>query len=241
MLSNDTHLLSKTQLLYLQELGINKPSKDKGKARNQLLKKLKTISTEDFIDLWDLEEEQSHTEEQSKAIKFSDNIPEDYETNIKFQSIQIEIIIDYLLVLHKLIYKVDIKRRVQNIESGIVKQDKSVKDFFNFRAINFINFQNYNSNFFNTMEEIVVFEYLLMLDEYFKEKYNLKKFYHTKKQFKDKIGIKASKLNSILAKFEKLGFITLTKEGIPCKMHFKLHIPIIANSLSQILISCKKT
>ena len=80
-----------------------------------------------------------------------------------------------------------------------------------------------------------------MLDDYFKEKKKINKFYHSKEQFKQRVGIKATKLNSVLAKFKKLGLISMSKEGMPCKTYFKLNIPEIISSLPQILINYKET
>jgi hypothetical protein len=241
MYGNTSHLLSKTQQLYLKEMGIKKSSNKKGIARNQLLKKAKIIHDEWMVQKWDFEVQENLSPEEVKAVRFAEGIPNDYESNIKFQSIQIDDLFDKVLILYKLNYNVDVKSKVRDIERGIVTHDKSVKDFFNFRAVNFINFQNYSPKFFSSIEEKILFEYLLMLDEYFKDKYNLNKFYHSKDQFKNRIGIKATKLNNALAKFERLGFITRSKEGMPLKTYFKLHIPKIVSSLPQILISYKKT
>lgn len=241
MSGNMSNILTKTQLLFMKELGIKKPFKEKGKARNQLLQKIHSISNQWELELWDMFNDDTLKNEEIKAVRFATGITDEYENERKYQNTPVEDIIEYLVFLNKFFLGIDIKTKVRNIERGIEKQDKSVKDFFNFRAINFINFQNYNSNFFNTMEERVLFEYLLMLNDYFKEKNNITKFYHSKKQFKERVGIKLTKLNSVLAKFEKLGFISISKEGMPCKTYFKLNIPKIVSSLPQILINYKET
>lgn len=90
-------------------------------------------------------------------------------------------------------------------------------------AVNFTKLQNHY-RVFQTNDEIMLFEYLLMLSKHF----NGKKFYQTKQQFQEKALITPTRLDKILKRFEELNLITRTREGMPMRTYFQINEEVVA-------------
>ena len=89
-------------------------------------------------------------------------------------------------------------------------------------AVNFTKLQNYY-RLFQTNDEIILFEYLLMLSKHFKGE----KFYQTKQQFQEKALITPTRLDKILKRFEELNLISRTREGMPMRTYFQLNLEAV--------------
>ena len=101
-------------------------------------------------------------------------------------------------------------------------------------AVNIRKLQRYNFNFF-TLEEVVFFEYLVVKAPLFK----FKEFYHSTATIAKEIGIKRSKLDSIIIKFGKMGLLKVEVKGFPKVKHFSINFEKIRLFLPQIYQSAE--
>lgn len=95
-------------------------------------------------------------------------------------------------------------------------------------AINIIKLQRYNFNFFK-LEEIILFEYLIVKAISFK-----KEFYHSSATIEEETGIKRGKLDSILQNFCTLGFISIDVRSFPKVKYFTVNFHWILENLNNI-------
>lgn len=95
-------------------------------------------------------------------------------------------------------------------------------------AVNILKLKRYNFNFFK-LEEIILFEYLIVNGKRFK-----KAFYHSAATIEKETGIKRSKLNTILKKLVTIGFISTEIQGFPKVTYFSIHFDWIVENLNNI-------
>ena len=96
-------------------------------------------------------------------------------------------------------------------------------------AVNIRKLQRYNFNFL-TLEEVIFFEYLVVKAPLFK----FKEFYHSTSTIAKEIGIKRSKLESIINKFGVMGLLKVEVKGFPKVKHFTVNFEKIRFFLPQI-------
>lgn len=96
-------------------------------------------------------------------------------------------------------------------------------------AVNIIKLQRYNFKFFS-LEEVVMFEYLIVKARAFK----FKEFYHSSATIEKETGIKKSKLNSILHRFKRIKILNITVKGRPQVKYFKVDFKKIYSLLNKI-------
>lgn len=101
-------------------------------------------------------------------------------------------------------------------------------------AINIRKLQRYNFSFF-TLEEVVFFEYLVVKAPLFK----FKEFYHSTSTIAKEIGIKRSKLESIITKFGRMGLLSVEVKGFPKVKHFTVNFEKIRFFLPKIYQSAE--
>lgn len=101
-------------------------------------------------------------------------------------------------------------------------------------AVNIRKLQRYNFSFF-TLEEVVFFEYLVVKAPLFK----FREFYHSTATVAKEIGIKRSKLASIINKFGKMGMLKVEIKGFPKVKHFTVNFEKIRFFLPQIYQSAE--
>ncbi len=101
-------------------------------------------------------------------------------------------------------------------------------------SINIRKLQRYNFEFFS-LEEVVFFEYIVVKAPLFK----YKEFFHSTSTIEKEIGIKRSKLDSIIIKFSKLGIVTVEVKGFPKVKHFTVNFQQIEKYLSKIYQSAE--
>ena len=101
-------------------------------------------------------------------------------------------------------------------------------------AVNIRKLQRYNFNFFS-LEEVVFFEYLVVKAPLFK----FQEFYHSTATIAKEIGIKRSKLESIINKFGKMGLLKVEVKGFPKVKHFTVNFEKISFYLPQIYQSAE--
>jgi hypothetical protein len=101
-------------------------------------------------------------------------------------------------------------------------------------SINIRKLQRYNFEFFS-LEEVVFFEYIVVKAPLFK----YKEFFHSTSTIEKEIGIKRSKLDSIIIKFSKLGILTVEVKGFPKVKHFTVNFQEIEKYLSKIYQSAE--
>lgn len=82
-------------------------------------------------------------------------------------------------------------------------------------ALNVLKFQRYNFNYFSC-EEVVFFEYILVKSIAFKQN----SFFHSSETIFQETGIKKHSLNSIIKRFEQLGYLTVEVKGMPRVKYF---------------------
>ena len=92
-------------------------------------------------------------------------------------------------------------------------------------TVSAVNFKKLQQHYqvFQTNDEVILFEYLLMLNHHF----NGGKFYQTKKQFQEKALITPTRLDKILKRFDDLNIITRTREGMPMRTYFQLNEEVV--------------
>lgn len=98
-------------------------------------------------------------------------------------------------------------------------------------AINIKKLQRYNYSYFGC-EEVVFFEYMVVKGNAFKHK----PFYHSSETIFNETGIKKHSLNSIIKRFEALGYISIEVKGMPKVKHFTVHYPKIEEDLPKIYV-----
>ena len=98
-------------------------------------------------------------------------------------------------------------------------------------AINIRKLQRYNHSYFGC-EEVVFFEYLVVKGNAFKHK----PFYHSSETIFNETGIKKHSLNTIIKRFEALGYISIEVKGMPKVKHFTVHYPKIQADLAKIYL-----
>ena len=101
-------------------------------------------------------------------------------------------------------------------------------------AVNIRKLQRYNFSFF-TLEEVVFFEYLVVKAPLFK----FREFYHSTATIAKEIGIKRSKLESIITKFGKMGLLQVEVKGFPKVKHFSVNFEKISFFLPKIYQSAE--
>lgn len=99
-------------------------------------------------------------------------------------------------------------------------------------AVNFNKLQHHY-RVFQTNDEVILFEYLLMLSKHFKGK----KFYQTKQQFQEKALITPTRLDKMLKRFEELKLITRTREGMPMRTYFQLNKEVVTELFTTKTVS----
>jgi hypothetical protein len=101
-------------------------------------------------------------------------------------------------------------------------------------CLNILKLQRYNFKFFS-LEEVVFFEYLIVKAKAF----GFGQFYHSTETISSETGIKRTKLDTIIGKFNKLGILQVEIKGFPKVKHFMVnfeHICFIVSNLSE----CRK-
>lgn len=98
-------------------------------------------------------------------------------------------------------------------------------------AINIRKLQRYNYSYFGC-EEVVFFEYMVVKGNAFKHK----PFYHSSETIFNETGIKKHSLNTIIKRFEELGYISTEVKGMPKVKHFTVHYPKIHDDLPKIYV-----
>ena len=96
-------------------------------------------------------------------------------------------------------------------------------------SINILKLQRYNFNFFK-LDEVVFFEYIVVKAQAF----GFGQFYHSTATIEKETGLKRHKLDSIIAKFKKLGILNIELKGFPTVKHFTVNFTIIKSLLPQI-------
>jgi len=99
-------------------------------------------------------------------------------------------------------------------------------------AINSLMLQRYNFNYFSLVE-VCLFEYLVIKGKSF----GFIQFYHSTATIQNEIGLKRNKLDTILAKFEKLRIIHIEIKGFPLIKHFTINFSEILNLLPRIYLT----
>lgn len=98
-------------------------------------------------------------------------------------------------------------------------------------SINILKLQRYNFNFLKC-EEVVFFEFLVVKGASFK----YKPFYQSSETIFRETGIRKHSLQTIISRFESLGYISIEIKGMPKVKHFSVHYPIIHNDLERIYL-----
>ncbi len=106
--------------------------------------------------------------------------------------------------------------------------DSKAKEFNPF-AINILRLQQYNFNFFS-LEEVVLFEYFVIKSQSF----GFKKFFHSSATITKETGIKRSRIDKAIVKFESLGILTVTIEGYPKVKHITVNYDMIVPIIAEI-------
>lgn len=101
-------------------------------------------------------------------------------------------------------------------------------------AINILKLQRYNFDFFS-LEEVVFFEYMVIKAKSF----GYVPFFHSTATIAKETGIKRAKLDSILAKFKKLGLIKVEIKGFPKVKTFTVDFIKVQFFLPQIYQSAE--
>ncbi|MGV3529140.1 MAG: hypothetical protein ACO1OO_09610 [Flavisolibacter sp.] len=101
-------------------------------------------------------------------------------------------------------------------------------------CVNIIKLQRYNFKFFS-LEEVVFFEYLVVKAKAF----GFGQFYHSTETISSQTGIKRTKLDTIIGKFNKLGILHVEVKGFPKVKHFTVDFEQIQALLSQIYQSAE--
>jgi hypothetical protein len=96
-------------------------------------------------------------------------------------------------------------------------------------SINILKLQRYNFKFLNC-EEVVFLEFLIVKGVSFK----YKPFYHSSETIFNETGIRKHSLNTIIKKFETLGYISIEVKGMPKVKYFTVHYPAIYKDVEQI-------
>lgn len=96
-------------------------------------------------------------------------------------------------------------------------------------AVNIQKLQRYNFDFFS-LEEVILFEYLVIKGKAFQ----FKPFYHSSATIAKETGIKRNKLDSILKKFQGLQLIKVELKGYPKVKHFLVNYPVIPSLFGKI-------
>lgn len=96
-------------------------------------------------------------------------------------------------------------------------------------AVNILKLQRYNFKFFS-LEEVILFEYLVIKGSLFK----YKPFYHSSATIAQETGIKRNRLETIIKRFISLKLITIEKKGMPKVKHWLVNYPVIPSLFGQI-------
>lgn len=96
-------------------------------------------------------------------------------------------------------------------------------------CVNVLKLQRYNFKFFS-LEEVVFFEYLMVKAQAF----GFGQFYHSTETISSETGIRRTKLDTIIGKFNDLGILRVEVKGFPKVKHFTVDFEKIHALLSQI-------
>lgn len=96
-------------------------------------------------------------------------------------------------------------------------------------AVNILKLQRYNFKFFS-LEEVILFEYLVIKGSLFK----YKPFYHSSATIAQETGIKRNRLETIIKRFIHLKLISIEKKGMPKVKHWLVNYPVIPSLFGQI-------
>lgn len=103
-------------------------------------------------------------------------------------------------------------------------------------CVNILKLQRYNFRFFS-LEEVIFFEYLVVKAKAF----GFGQFYHSTETISGETGIKRTKLDTIIGKFNTLGILDVEVKGFPKVKHFKVNFEKIQALLSQIYQSAENS
>jgi hypothetical protein len=101
-------------------------------------------------------------------------------------------------------------------------------------SVNILKLQRYNFKFFS-LEEVVFFEYLIVKAKAF----GFGQFYHSTETISSQTGIKRTKLDTIIGKFDKLGILRVEVKGFPKVKWFHVDFERIHALLAQIYQSAE--
>jgi hypothetical protein len=101
-------------------------------------------------------------------------------------------------------------------------------------CVNILKLQRYNFKFLS-LEEVIFFEYLVVKAKAF----GFGQFYHSTETISGETGIKRTKLDTIIQKFERLGILQVEVKGFPKVKHFKVDFEQIHSLLSRIYQSAE--
>jgi len=96
-------------------------------------------------------------------------------------------------------------------------------------SVNFRQLQRYNFSFFS-LEEIVLFEYLMVLAQGF----DYKQFYHSTTRITKETGIKRSRMEATFLKFAVIGLLGIEVKGFPLVKHFTIQTDFILQEFDHI-------
>lgn len=94
--------------------------------------------------------------------------------------------------------------------------------------------ENYNTKTLTTMQEIVVYEYLLMQGKQHQIKRHAQDFYHSMRQFVGHLRLREHTIKQVLNKLENMGYISTQTKGTPATMHYAVDFKWLSNNLTKI-------
>jgi DNA-binding PadR family transcriptional regulator len=231
--------LSKKDKAKLTDLGV-KEYKDKRKALRLVLKKIQ----KDFTNWQEMEMEglgyllDYH---EKKALEFAGKIPNDAEglSKQEYSLFYFNSILEYAITLHQLLEQTkEAMEEMDVLFQGV--SDNKLRNFFDWRVLHFQNLANYRAEYFGTLEEIVVFEYMLFRYLYHRRRGH-RMFFHSKEDFERHIKVKQHKLDGIIKWLESKGLIETELKGMPKRRYFKVNMKQLVAELPNILHSYGKS
>ena len=180
------------------------------------------------------------------ALDFVRNLSDDEEKlsrSIDYQVSNIPQLLNKAIDLKDLLEKVtELYRTTHSQNDG--EEEEEIREnplikFFSYRGMKFKNIQNYRHDYFDSVEQIVVFEYILFRYLYHRLAGH-EDFFHSKRDFAEKIKVKPSKLDSIVEILENKGLISTCLKGTPRTRYFKVNMEVLLSEIPKMLHSYAK-
>jgi len=180
------------------------------------------------------------------ALDYARKIPEDaqkFSVQLDYNVSSLPLILGKAIDLKDLLERVtELYRSIKFLDSeeieGEYKGNPLIK-YFGYRGMKFQNIQNYRHDYFDTIEQIVVFEYILYRYLYHKLDGH-EDFFHSKRDFAEKIKVKPAKLDSIIELLEGKRLISTQLKGTPRTRYFRVNMEVLFSEIPKMLYSYAK-